>query len=95
MRERLRSRFLRNLESAARIFANRPPERATACYQAALEVEPLAEALHLGLMRCYLSTNRKAEALAAYERCRKILVSQLGIPPSADLEALSRQARAG
>jgi len=95
MRERLRSRFLRNLESAARIFANRQPERATACYQAALEVEPLAEALHLGLMRCYLSTNRKAEALAAYERCRKILVSQLGIPPSADLEALSRQARAG
>lgn len=94
-RELLRSRFLHTLESAARLLAPHDPERAIVCYHKALEIEPLAEGLYRGLMRCHLVTNQKTGVLAAYERCRRVLAAQLGLKPSPDTEELARHARMG
>lgn len=93
MRERLRAKFLRHLETAACSIVSHDPEQAVVCYQKALEIEPLAEGLYRGLMQVHLAQDRRAEALTTYDRCRKILASHLGISPSPDIETLARQAR--
>lgn len=93
-REHLRTRFLHTLESAARLLVLHDPEQAMVCYHKALEIEPLAEGVYRGLMRCHLATNQKAGVLEVYERCRRVMAAQLGLKPSLDTEALARHARA-
>jgi LuxR family maltose regulon positive regulatory protein len=95
MRERLRARLLRHLEAAAAVLMNAGRYgHARTCYEKALEVEPLAEEFYRGLMRVYLATGRRAEALATYQRCHRVLASQLGLAPSPATEALARAAKA-
>lgn len=94
LREKLRGKFLRHLETSARCLAPSQPEQAMTCYEKALEIEPLAESLYRGLMQVHLNRGRRAEALTVYERCKKILNAQLGICPSPDTEDLARKARA-
>lgn len=94
-RERLRAMFLRRLEAAAHRFTavNRHDD-AIVCYAKALEIDPLSEAPYRGLMRAHLALGHKTEAAAVYERCTKLLASQLGISPSPDTEMLARQVHA-
>jgi DNA-binding SARP family transcriptional activator len=42
-------------------------------------------------MECYGRLGRRAEALAAYRRCEKILAGQLEIEPSGRLKAKYRE----
>lgn len=92
MRERLRGKCLRLLETAVGCLQQgQQPARALACYQKAIEIDPLAEGFHQGLMRCYHALGRRAEALATYERCRQLLAARFGIAPSPQTEALYRQ----
>jgi len=93
-RERLRGQFVRvvagdgrSLEAAGRW------DEAAATYQRATEVDPLAEELHRRLMLCHERMGRRAEALAAYERCRRVLRKALGVEPSAETEALGLRLR--
>jgi LuxR family maltose regulon positive regulatory protein len=92
LRERLRNRFLRELAAGGRLLMQGGRyEEAIGLLEKGLEADELAEDLHCNLMRCYQALGRHAEALRAYERCRKLLWSALEIQPSAATEALHRQ----
>jgi DNA-binding SARP family transcriptional activator len=88
-RERTRQRFLRSLSDAGRYWERREQwSEAAALYERGLDVDPLAEDLYQRLMRCHLAQGRPAEAARVFRRCREMLLGQLGIPPSAETEAL-------
>jgi len=53
-------------------------------------VDDLAEVFYQRLMVAYEHLDRRAEALAVYERCSKTLAAALGIKPSAATQALYR-----
>jgi two-component SAPR family response regulator len=63
-------------------------EKALDCHLKGLEVDDLAEEFYQGVMICYHQLGRKNEALAAYNRYRKILSSVPGLEPSSRVEAL-------
>lgn len=88
-RERLRSKFMRAVEEAGRVY-ERAGEwaEAIACYRRGLEVDPLAEGIHRRLIACHLRLGDNAEAMAAYRRCRASLSSGLGVAPSPETERL-------
>lgn len=50
--------------------------------------DPLSEAAHRLLMRAYATLGDLSRAEAAYERCRKLMWQELGVPPSAETRAL-------
>ena len=66
-------------------------EKTLECYQKGLEVDRLAEEFYQGLMSCYQQLGRRAEAISAYNRCKKALSAALGVEPSAKTEAMYRQ----
>jgi DNA-binding SARP family transcriptional activator len=95
LRERLRRRFLRQVALLGRHWAHAGEwTRAVECYEKGLEVDDLAEEFHQGLMTGYRKLGRRAEALAAYRRCRETFAATLGIAPSPETEALHRALRA-
>jgi DNA-binding SARP family transcriptional activator len=88
-RDRWQNRFRRSLADAGRYWEARADwPRAIALYERALEEDSLAEELYRRLMRGHLARGEPAEAARVYRRCRDMLSVQLGIPPSADTEAL-------
>lgn len=50
--------------------------------QAAVDAAPLLEAAHQRLMAAHAAAGDRAAALVAYERCRQLLVEELGVDPS-------------
>ena len=54
-------------------------------------VHPLREHLHALLMHALYRDGRQAEALAAYQHARRVLVDELGVEPGAELRELHRQ----
>jgi DNA-binding SARP family transcriptional activator/Tfp pilus assembly protein PilF len=56
---------------------------------------PLREHLHWLLMLALYRCSRRAEALAAFQQARAVLVAQLGLEPSAQLQKLQQQILAG
>jgi DNA-binding SARP family transcriptional activator/Tfp pilus assembly protein PilF len=52
---------------------------------------PLREHLHALLMLALYRDGRQAEALAAYQRARRVLVDELGAEPGSELSELHRQ----
>jgi LuxR family maltose regulon positive regulatory protein len=96
MRERLRAKFVRLVESVAQAdeIAGRW-DKAIALYLKGLEADDLVEAFHLGLMRCYQALGRPAEAISAYRRLRQTLSVVLGIAPSPVAEKLARDLQEG
>ena len=53
----------------------------------ALSVQPLRESAHVRVMTAHARAGNDGEALRAYERCRRILVEELGACPSTTTEA--------
>ena len=53
----------------------------------ALELDPLDESLHAALVMALAATGLQAEALAAYERVRRLLAAELGVAPGTELAA--------
>ncbi len=95
-RERLRTKFVRLVESVAQADeAAGQWDKAIAHYLKGLEADDLVEAFHLGLMRCYRAVGRPAEAMAAFRRLRQTLSVVLGIAPSPAAEAIAQELRAG
>lgn len=90
-REKLRAKFLRCLTQASRgrMKAGRH-EEGLRMLDRGLEADPLAEELHRQIILCQAALGHRAEALAAYERCRKTLSTMLGIEPAPETEALHR-----
>ena len=90
-RERLRSKFVRLVEAVALKEEDAGRwEQAIALYSKGLEADDLVEPFYQGLMRCYRSLGRHAEAMNAFRRLRQLLSVVLGIAPSESTRALAR-----
>lgn len=57
----------------------------------AVSLEPFRETAHVHLMRVHFAAGNRAEALRAYERCRQLLATELGVDPSAKTAATYHQ----
>jgi two-component SAPR family response regulator len=87
--ERIRNKFLRTIEKLGGYREKAGQwEKAMDLYRRGLEVDDLAEEFYRRLIVCYERLGRRAEALAVYLRCQKILTARLGIEPSSALQAL-------
>ena len=90
-RERLRGKFIRAVKRLCDHWKEAGEiAKAIHCYHRCLEADDLAEEFYHGLMLCHQTAGQNAEALAIYERCRKILTTVWGIEPSSELQALRR-----
>lgn len=94
MAERQRSRMLRFTLAVGEYWEKASDwEQAIQVYRKGLEIDPLVESFYQGLMRCYESLGRPSEALAAYERCRKVLGEGLNVMPGAETVKLYKHIR--
>jgi DNA-binding SARP family transcriptional activator len=55
---------------------------------AAVRAEPLRESAHQALVKAHLAEGNRFEASRQYQSCRDLLQSELGLEPSADMQAL-------
>ena len=89
MREALAGKFQRAVvRLGLEMEADNEWEQAADCYRRGLETDMLAEEFHMRLMLCLRALGRYAEALTAYDRCRRMLASGLGVRPGPDTEAV-------
>lgn len=65
-------------------------EEAIGLCRRALQVDRGREEFHRDLMRLFLATGRRDEALRQYQTCRRILRRELGTVPAPETEALFR-----
>lgn len=84
-----RSVLIRALECRAQVYLWNG-ELSLACEAArdAVNLEPLRETSHQLLMRAQAAAGNTAEALMAYEQCRRIIARELGVDPSPQTRAL-------
>jgi two-component SAPR family response regulator len=94
LRERLRSRYLRYITDTGRYWERAGQHvRAIECYRKGLESDNLMENFYRQLMHCHLQLGERAEALATYYRCERVLAKLLGIRPCLGTEALRNRAQ--
>jgi len=92
LRDRLHSKFLRQLSAAGKYWESTEQwDAAIDFYRRALEADPLAEEFYQHLMTCYDFRGRRAEALTTYQRCKNTLKSLLDIDPSPATEELRQK----
>lgn len=58
-----------------------------------VEIEPYCEEAHRQLMSILANSGQRSAALAQYESCRRILASELGVPPAHETYALYKRIR--
>jgi two-component SAPR family response regulator len=93
-REHLRTRMVRKINTMADQCRTRKLwPSAIAIYERGLAIDPFLESFYLGLMQSFIKMDRFADALATYERCRKILNGVLKVRPGSEIESLRRQLR--
>jgi DNA-binding SARP family transcriptional activator len=89
VREQLRARFTHlTIELSAALEHAGAHDAALVLNQHGIELDPLAEAFHRGVIRGLIALGRKAEAMQAYRHCRVTLQAGLGVQPSAETRAL-------
>jgi LuxR family transcriptional regulator, maltose regulon positive regulatory protein len=66
-------------------FERTEPREALIAYRRAVELEPLGELGHLGLIRTHLALGGKAAANQSYTAYARMLLEEFGLEPSADL----------
>jgi DNA-binding SARP family transcriptional activator len=94
MRERLRGRFIHAVaEAGRRLEQEGRAQEAVDCYLRGLDADPIIEQFYQGLMRSYANLDRRTEALAAYQRMKRLLSISLGVKPSAQTERLFQELR--
>ena len=87
--ERLRSKFLRSIERLGDSLEKVGElDQAAKCFQKAIDVDDLAEVFYQRLMLCLKKLDRRADALAVYQRCRNTLDATLGIEPTPETRAI-------
>jgi DNA-binding SARP family transcriptional activator len=88
-REHVRQLRLHALEAVAeRLLGAGRYGQAVDAGLAAVRTEPLRESAHRVLVRVYLAEGNPSEALRCYERYRTRLSNELGLAPSAQMQAL-------
>jgi DNA-binding SARP family transcriptional activator len=94
-RDRWRGKFVALIKTCGqRLRQSGDARGAAAALQRGIDAEPLSEELYQELMACLLSEGNRAEAYAAYRRCRDTLSITLGLKPSGKTETLRQQAAA-
>jgi branched-chain amino acid transport system substrate-binding protein len=66
------------------------PTKVASWAEQAIELQPFREAGHRLLMQAHAACGNRAEALQAYERCRRLLDDELGTYPSPETESIYR-----
>lgn len=90
--QRLAALRLELLEFRARgLLALGRAGEASAMLSELVTLNPLIETLWEQLMLAHYRAGRRAEALLAYERCRRILAVELGVEPGPDLRELQER----
>jgi len=88
-RERLRGKFIHLLATHGRsLETDGDTSAAIRLYLRGIDADPIVEAFHQGLMRCYQRLGRHTEAISAYRRLRQTLSVVLSVSPSAESQAL-------
>jgi DNA-binding SARP family transcriptional activator len=88
-RERFRHLRLHALEALCGQLAGRGRfGRATEAGMMAIAGEPLRESAHRALIAAHLAEGNAGEALRQYRLCKRLFAEQLGMAPSARLDAL-------
>lgn len=88
-RARLRGILLRALECRANVYLwNREFPLAVAAARELVALEPLHESGHRLLVRSLAESGNGAAALWAYEQCRRLIASELGVDPSRETKAV-------
>jgi SARP family transcriptional regulator, regulator of embCAB operon len=88
-RGRLHTILLRALDGFVDIwFANDEPALAVQAARECIALEPFRETGYRRLIRLHQALGDRAEALRAYEDCRQLLASELGVDPSPETQAL-------
>lgn len=64
------------------------PQLAVQAAEQAIALEPFRERTHQLLMRAHATAGNPAEALRAYDRCRRLLAEELGVYPATETTAL-------
>jgi DNA-binding SARP family transcriptional activator len=62
------------------------PDEAIEYARQLLALDPLSETSHIRLIRLLGDLGKTREAIAQYERCKRVLASELGAQPSAELQ---------
>ena len=57
---------------------------------AALAIEPYRESAYRAVIRAYIAEGNSASALALYRRCQRLLIGELGVRPTQQIQALVR-----
>lgn len=88
-RERFATLFVRACECLAETYIrNCEPAIAVDLSTQAIVAQPYRETGYQLLMRAHQASGNRAEALLAYERCRKLLSEELGVFPSAETQVV-------
>ena len=88
-RHRLQGIHLRALDCLADVYLARGDNvRAVQAASESLVLEPFRETGYQRLMRAHQGLGNRAEALLAYERCRRLLEEELGADPSPETVSL-------
>jgi DNA-binding SARP family transcriptional activator len=88
-RDRLRDILLRALEVRTEVYLwNSEHTLALRAAKDLITLEPLREAGHRLVIRAHATVGNTAEALQAYERCRKLIARELGVDPSPQTKAV-------
>jgi DNA-binding SARP family transcriptional activator/predicted negative regulator of RcsB-dependent stress response len=95
-REALAVLHLRTLQAYARLLEQTGVyDRAAEVLRQVLDLDPLREEAHRGLMRIYALEGNRHHALRQYQTCRQLLHEELGTEPEAETEALHQDIFAG
>jgi hypothetical protein len=62
------------------------PEEALEYARQLLSLDPLSEAAHVQLIHLLGAMGKTREAIAQYDRCKRVLAAELGAQPSAELQ---------
>jgi DNA-binding SARP family transcriptional activator len=96
VREEFAALRLRAAEvEADRLEAKGQLNKALELAQLAVKLEPLSEEAHRRVIRLQYLSGDRAAALAAFERCKKILDEELGTQPSSETLELARMIERG
>ncbi|MGC1955570.1 MAG: bacterial transcriptional activator domain-containing protein, partial [Gammaproteobacteria bacterium] len=91
VRARLQQRFVRAMHELGGDYHRQGRyQAAIECCQKGLQVDGCAEQLYQGLMQNYRLLGKKAEALAAYRRCKRLLSIAMNVQPSPATEDMRR-----
>ncbi len=91
-REKLATIFVRSCEALADFYLwNEEASLAVESAKEAVAREPFRETSHQLLMKAYEAAGNRAEALRAYERCRKLISEELGADPAPETRAIHRR----